>query len=175
GARRADCRRSAEDCALLGHELERAIWVAEHSPTPGEPVTAATRLSWMREARDAYLRACDAGNARGCSAEGMAAELDHDRDAAHVALMYQKGCEGGVGTACAYLAGIYERGLGSTRAGIRHLDFAGSPDVDVPAGMSDPNGSTVEKNPELAAQYYERACQLGDTNSCGIAGRILVE
>jgi TPR repeat protein len=173
-ARRAECSANVSACAGLGRELERAIGLAGGNTSREQTLNDETR-GWLREARAAHVRACDAGVAQSCNAEASLARDALDRDARHVEKFYLRGCDGGFALSCSYLADIYARGLASTVPGIRSTRFAGEPEIRTPTGIDDPKRPAIAKDPARSAEFYRRACGLGDRDGCRLEGMTLQE
>lgn len=173
-ARRAECGAQASACAGLGRELERAINRAGGTIRRAKTLNDETR-EWLSEARTAHVRACKAGVAQSCHSEASLASYDHDRDASHVEEFYLLGCDGGYELSCSYLAEIYGRGMASTVPGIRSTRLAGQPEIRTPTGIDDPKRPVVAKNLARAAEFYRRACELGNREGCRLEGMTLEE
>jgi len=172
---REQCAREAASCIVLGHELERSISLSGGGSALLPESLNEEKRAWLREARAAYIRACEAGEPRGCDSAGLLAEEDLDRDARQVEAFDRKGCDGGMASACARLGSMYAGGMKSTRAGTRKLDIQGMPVRILADAKPDPTRPGVDQDIDLAVAFHERACDLGETNSCGMAGVVLLE
>jgi TPR repeat protein len=172
--RRAECDAAVTACAGFGRELERAISRAGGNSAQATTLNDETR-GWLREARGAHVRACDAGVAQSCFAEASLARDALDRDARHVEQFYLRGCELGLALSCSYLAEIYSRGLASTVPGVRSVRFAGQPEIRSLTGIDDPKRPAIAKDLARSAEYYRRACGLGDRDGCRLEGMTLQE
>jgi TPR repeat protein len=102
-------------------------------------------------ARTAYLRACRAGDARGCNAVGYlygtgTTDVQANqvpRDYALAVKFYERSCQGGLPLGCFNVGVMYESGYG------------------------------VRKDYAAAAMMYERACAGGNSNACSSLGVFL--
>lgn len=90
------------------------------------------------EALEMYLRGCELGGFDACVNAGYALwnVSDPARDRRRARRLYEHACTSGNARGCVMLAQIAERGLGAPR------------------------------DPDLAAEYREQACQLGDQTAC---------
>jgi len=172
--RRAECDAFATACAAFARELERAI-VRAGGITARETTLNDETREWLREARDAHVRACEAGFAQSCHAEAALARDALDRDARHIEKFYLRGCDGGYALSCSNLAEIYNRGLSSTVPGVRSVRLAGQPEIRTPTGIDDPKRPAIAKNLARSAEFYQRACDLGDRDGCRLQGMTLQE
>jgi len=91
-----------------------------------------------KKAASLYQKACNGGNAVGCSNLG---NMYHDgegvrQDYKKAASLYQKACDGGDATGCTALGAMYANGRG------------------------------VRQNYSTAKKFYGKACGMGDQDGC---------
>ncbi len=80
--------------------------------------------------------ACDDGKANACMDLGLTSLVQEDSDRKKEREYFTKACDGGIGKACAILAMMWNDGVGG------------------------------EKDPSKSNQLIQRACDLGDSESC---------
>lgn len=127
-----------------------------------------------RKTASLFRRACEVGNAFGCSILGSMYEdgTGVDVDGAKAITLYEQGCDGGDPSGCTSLGFVYEFGVGGQLDQAQavanyakgceggHAIGCGS------LGFMYQNGNGVAVDIVRAVSLYERSCDLGDTTGC---------
>ena len=100
----------------------------------GVPKDEARAVELEKRAHEHEKRACDAGDASECAAHG--GNLVSAKDFTAAAAAFQKGCDGGDGGSCSFLAALYDEGVG------------------------------VKADPDKARTFFELACRREHEGSC---------
>jgi hypothetical protein len=178
-ARRSDCRRNpAGACYDLGRELERAVLQAGGNPYRAELLHDDAHIALALEANTAYARACEHGDAKGCAQSGdvlLSGRLVSE-DVVKGAALIAKSCDLGLASGCASWGQILERGRQASRAVEARISvLPGGSGNTITAHVVDPHGPAIAADVRRAARVYERACELGDRDSCLAAARCFAE
>jgi hypothetical protein len=176
-ARRADCERDVGHCYDLGRELERQVRIdGGNDGRPDDLAEPAREL--LREANEAFARACAADDAKACDAHAgvlLSGRLV-DEDVPAGAAAYARACELGYASACRRSGEILESGRrASRRVAARISSIPGGPGRPIMTSVPDESRPGVSADPARAGAVYGRACGLGDRESCIIAARVLAQ
>lgn len=121
-----------------------------------------------------YEKACDGGDAPGCTRLGgfLKLGLGVTRDDLRAVVLFQRGCDGGDAEGCAYLGTAYYTGKGIKQNIFQAVDLyrkaceGGFGHGCKQLGESYQRGEGVKQNDTAALRYYGMACDLKDEQSC---------
>ena len=114
-----------ESCQVLADVYRAGLGVSKDE---------ARAVELEKRAHEHAKRACEAGDASECTAHGT--NLVSAKDFTKAAAAFQKGCDGGDGGSCSFLAALYDEGAG------------------------------VKADPDKARTFFELACRRGHEGSC---------
>jgi len=146
-----------DDCFLAGHEWQRKAFQSHVKETE----SPAVQLNM--EAVKAFERGCELEHGRSCTWLGLevARGVHAERDVVRAAALYEKGCTLGYPSGCRYAAEMYETGRKARPEMLNPPPPPPVPKPDLPRDMA------------RAVALYERACQLGERETCFVAARLL--
>ena len=146
-----------EDCFLAGHEWQRKAYQegGKETDSPAAQLNHAAVL--------AFERGCALGHGRSCVWLGHEVErgVHAERDVVRAASLLEKGCTLGEGSGCRDAADMLETGR---KARPEMLNPPPPPPVPKP---------DLPRDRVRAIALYERACEIGERDSCFIAARLL--
>ena len=158
GSSPAAPRARGEDCFLAGYEWQRKAYQAggKETDSPAAQLNHAAVL--------AFERGCALGHGRSCVWLGHEVErgVHAERDVVRAASLLEKGCTLGEASGCRDAADMLETGR---KARPEMLNPPPPPPVPKPHSCR----ATVLR----AIALYERACEIGERDSCFIAARLL--
>jgi TPR repeat protein len=176
-ARRRECRQLASACYGLGRELERAVRLAGGNESRPEELPEA-QLAWVREANEAFERACGGGSMRACAALAdvlIQGRLQKD-DPMRALELLDRSCTAGYAPACLHGAELHESGRRAMRTATVTISVTpGGAGKAITTSVPDETRAGIARDPEQAIEWFERACALGERSGCGRAARLLLE
>lgn len=125
-------------------------------------------------------KACDGGDARGCSFLGFLYERGQGvrQDYQKASELFQKACDGGYALGCSNLGYLYERGQGVKTDYQKASEFyqkacnGGNARGCSNLGYLYKNGQGVRQDKSRAKEYLGKACNLGDIYGCGAYNKL---
>ena len=175
------CEKVAE--RLTADEAEALVWLAKACEAGGDSQHCMDTANRYYEGDDnkavaLWRKACDGGDARGCTNLGFMYEKGQGvtQDDAQALSLYRQGCDGGHAGGCTNLGFMYDEGQGVTQDEAQALSLyrqgcdGGEARGCTNLGLMYATGQGVTQDDVQAVSWYRQGCDGGNAQGCSYLG-----